>query len=688
MSCSNDTKSVKELGGYRFLIPSYQRGYRWDSGKEGDQVDRLLDDITSYLGHNGFSTQTYYCLQPLVVRKNSGDDSWEVIDGQQRLTTIFLILKYLEKHFPYENLPLFEIEYTTRAECKAFLNGIDELCDDPSANGNIDFNCIAKAYRTIRGFFDGKEENAKRFCELFTSSLRGDVRFIWYNVTSECDQQPGYEKSLFSRLNEGKIPLTKSELVKALLLNNIEGQLRLQIETDARPTSAPGLDADDVSQRVLVDVADCLDSMSGSIRLLIAAKMGQLPSAVGSREMGQLAQLLRQRIAEQWDRMELRLSDQEFWSFLYGQREDGKYPARMDFMLSLLVPEKEDVFVYYERRISSQDVTGVHTPEDIAVLKAWKEVTSLFQRLDDWFKDREIFHLAGFLRHMGVSIRQLMDFYEKEATGISDFKKRLRLNAIYMAIPGNGQSALKTSFDDEDPRDSSWLDDVVYNDGKSDVKNILLLLNILSILHNKESSQRFSFHHFLSEDYDIEHIKPQTPKDFKTRKQKEEFCKQVIDCLFSGYDDTKRGEIIKKITSVQRIHRKSIGIPDWGFADTGSIINMVKKIAAFLDDESMPDPGFENEELAMLGADSQGGGDGLGNLVLLDSSTNRKYGNAIFLVKRKTVMDREHEGRYILPCTRDVFGKMYTTTFSNPFKWTQADGECYLKSMKKLIEEA
>lgn len=75
-----ETKFVADIRG-SFYIPSYQRGYRWSE----TEVVRLLDDIYQ----NG---KKNYCLQPVVVRKK--EDRYELIDGQQRLTTLYLIYKY------------------------------------------------------------------------------------------------------------------------------------------------------------------------------------------------------------------------------------------------------------------------------------------------------------------------------------------------------------------------------------------------------------------------------------------------------------------------------------------------------------------------------------------------------------------------------------------------------------------
>ena len=85
------TRSIGELKGLTFRIPSYQRGYRW----EPQQVKQLLDDLAEN------PKNAPYYLQPVVVAPVSlknGDGVecvYDVIDGQQRLTTIYLILQAL-----------------------------------------------------------------------------------------------------------------------------------------------------------------------------------------------------------------------------------------------------------------------------------------------------------------------------------------------------------------------------------------------------------------------------------------------------------------------------------------------------------------------------------------------------------------------------------------------------------------
>lgn len=188
-----ETKLVGEIKG-EFYVPSYQRGYRWGE----DEVTRLLDDVYQ----NG---KRNYCLQPVVVRKKG--DVFELVDGQQRLTTLYLIYKYMKNVNPFFGEPAFSLTYETREKSADFLKTIDLAKQEE----NIDFWFIANAYKTIQKWFE--EDLQIRAMHIF-EYLKEDVRIIWYEVSENEDAI-----SLFTRLNIGKIPLTSAELVKAMFLS-------------------------------------------------------------------------------------------------------------------------------------------------------------------------------------------------------------------------------------------------------------------------------------------------------------------------------------------------------------------------------------------------------------------------------------------------------------------------------------
>lgn len=169
----------------------------------------LLNDIDEFIPREviGTDERTWYCLQPIVVKKRE-NNTYEVIDGQQRLTTIYLILHYLNQgYIETRRDNLFSIEYETREKSKEFLKNPEIENDD-----NIDFFHIHNAYKAICTWFSSKGTNFDD--SMYRSKFKFSSKVIWYETT---------EKdviSVFTRLNVGKISLTNSELIKALFLNN------------------------------------------------------------------------------------------------------------------------------------------------------------------------------------------------------------------------------------------------------------------------------------------------------------------------------------------------------------------------------------------------------------------------------------------------------------------------------------
>lgn len=192
------TKIIGELKEYRFFVPSYQRGYRWTE----HEVIALFEDI------NEFSTEDdkRYCVQPLIVKRRH-NGTFEVVDGQQRLTTIYIFMKIAS-----QGIPPFELEYETRSDSAKFLKS---LSDDGELDKekNIDFYHIANAYKKINQWLDCQPNKCDVKEELKTK-IRESVFFIWYEIPSNTDPI-----ALFTKVNLGKIPLTNAELIKALLLN-------------------------------------------------------------------------------------------------------------------------------------------------------------------------------------------------------------------------------------------------------------------------------------------------------------------------------------------------------------------------------------------------------------------------------------------------------------------------------------
>ncbi len=195
-----EPKLVGDISG-KFYVPSYQRGYRWGEA----EVRRLLEDIWE-------SRDNSYYLQPVVVKRHG--DEWELVDGQQRLTTLFLIFQYMMNEGLQSSGARYSIRYETRQDSAAYL----EELDPDKAQKNIDFFHMFEAYRRISEWFQAHDQRRQYVANKFYGALFEHVRVIWYEAPDDLNGA-----TLFIRLNVGRIPLTDAELVKALLLSRSRG---------------------------------------------------------------------------------------------------------------------------------------------------------------------------------------------------------------------------------------------------------------------------------------------------------------------------------------------------------------------------------------------------------------------------------------------------------------------------------
>lgn len=272
-----EEKIIGEIKG-DFTIEAYQRGYRWGE----DEVKHLLEDI------NEIPDGQKYCLQPVVVK--NVNDKYELIDGQQRMTTLYLIMKYLNAYVDIN----YSIEYTTRKSenghvgSKELLETIDTI-DLSSPSNDIDELFIKKSYSIIKTWFNGEKSKMMSFA----NKLQKYVTIIWYEVDDDEDSV-----SIFTRLNIGKINLTNAELVKALFLS------RGKKDSEGRYAGNP----------------------------------------YGIEENKQ------HEIALGWDSMEKDLHDEKFWSFITNEKSE-RYPIRMELLFDMIEmkPGNESNFYTFNR---------------------------------------------------------------------------------------------------------------------------------------------------------------------------------------------------------------------------------------------------------------------------------------------------------------------------------------------------
>ena len=156
----------------RYRIPAYQRGYRWASL----QVEQLLEDIRDFARRENPQPEDFYCLQPLVLRPTD-DGAYEVVDGQQRLTTLLLILRHFNARLAERyRQKLYTLEYETRPSLLEFLENPTE----ERASANIDFFHIDQAMKTIEEWFEQRESEV----ETIKAAFLNRAKLIWYELAS------------------------------------------------------------------------------------------------------------------------------------------------------------------------------------------------------------------------------------------------------------------------------------------------------------------------------------------------------------------------------------------------------------------------------------------------------------------------------------------------------------------------
>ena len=164
-----------------FVIPDYQRGYVWGKKREGEKnsVENLLDDLIVR-----FEGNTDVFLQGFTVTENRNEII--IIDGQQRTTCLYLLLKWLG----YDGE--FNIQYRIRQESNNFLKALkfDDIGEDKNEFYQ-DFYFFKKTLRIISSKLENIDKNtkleklhfAKRNSRSFEISLNGEL-FVIYPVVA------------------------------------------------------------------------------------------------------------------------------------------------------------------------------------------------------------------------------------------------------------------------------------------------------------------------------------------------------------------------------------------------------------------------------------------------------------------------------------------------------------------------
>ncbi len=642
--------SISELLERNFYIPSYQRGYRWTK----QQVEDLLNDVYTFAIKPNKSPKEFYCLQPVVIKPHQWErikpdgvtekiEGWELVDGQQRITTIRILLSYFIKtHLIGKTFKeryskdVFSIDYETRNDSEQFLSNIIE-----NDNSSIDFYHISQAYTTIDNWIKEKVKKEQvmldDICDSIIRTLvyniknqksEGVVQVIWYQI--EDGKNP---IDTFIRINLGKISLTNSELIKALFLQ--EGNF-------------------------------------------------------GS-DKNELAKLRQLEIANEWDRIENTLQDDDFWWFL--NKGENKKPSRIEFIFDLIksVAIKNDPEIKYresnpveleERKKTNPSIEETIGTDQFAtfrffyqrfdgksdfdfIKKEWSTITDYFNTFLEWFDNPIWYHYIGFLIYCGDNIVEIFNITQTDCNTKNQITEKLKIRVkarfvgVKWAVDENKQPYLDLSY--------------AKAKQKQYIKELLLLLNIQYVIEQSKVEKpefeeiesknlifKFPFKTFKKEQWDVEHIDSFTENPLSDRPTQIEWlttAKSDLDDVIEFKKDLKLAECIKSFTEDIK-SKESFELIQ------GDIIRIAGEET--------------NNELLK---------NNIGNLTLLDAETNRSYGNALFPTKRRIIIEKDMNGTFIPIWTKNLFLKYFDLKAGSRTKWTESDIKKYRKSIADKLQD-
>lgn len=458
-------------------IPNYQRGYKW----EISNVEDLLNDINNI---NNID-KNEHCLHNLTIIEN--ENKWEIIDGQQRLITIFLILKYLGKEY-------YSLSYRIRQNTEDFFNNeindiiknlkdnkykkeLELFNDMKNKNNNYDKQDIYYICRALFTIYNWFNKNYKdKPIEAFIEKLES-VYFYKHEIKTNIKGE-----TIFSNLNSGRVPLTDIELIKADLIINISK----------------------------------LETKGNENEILINEK--------------------RINIGRLWDEMESWLAQDEVWYWI-APKNNSLNKLSLLFDLCGELKEGENIYEKYYNYVYDKNLKC-----DYSKIKTiWNKIRNYYYTIKDWYLDNDLYHLIGIIVSFGININIIIED-NSNIKNKNELKSELKNEIIIHLKLTNENNELKSG-------DIDYLE-LNYKEDKSCIDKIFTLLNCLEGYNygknkfNEHFRYRFDIHNKYK--WSIEHIIPRNPKKDTIL----DYFNDIIKILYNEQNEELekiKGEIKEKL---------------------------------------------------------------------------------------------------------------------------------------------
>lgn len=625
-----ELRAIPDLLNKKYFIPEYQRGYRWES----EQVKCLLNDLLDYFKDKQ-SIEEFYCLQPIVVKRcdpetiienNLDEDDWfEIIDGQQRLTTIRILCSIYDSINSTPGCNTFNIRYSTRPDMDAIYDSLSAQYEPSTKKWvfnkgnkqwkNLDSVYIYNAAKTVVDWFNEVPTRKNIFGSHFFNNADEDksVQVVWYE---DCGNKDA--RDIFNEINDLTVKLSCSELIRSLFLSsNAKYECTLNLK---------GINDDTQEKLKKQDKAN------------------------------------RQRyVNTKWDEIEHRLSDERMKAFM-SNIEHIELRNNIELLFDLIAqkyvddkPEKKDplyTFIYFNKELNASNASQL-----------WQKVEKYYSILCGWMENSVFYHKVGYLNAIcsdDSTISELLHFAEtnKKHEMLAELDRRIKES---VKLKGGRKLSSLTYQDKND-----------YNY----IRKLLFLYNV-ELQRRQESQQFFPFELFKPlNNWTLEHIHAQNSECLPSddRKVWAIWARNNADTLvtlkFEEKQETKRSKLIEKLQiAAEKFEKKDK-------AYTHKTITDLFDEVADLYNQVNTDRTVENPRPVHK----------LTNMALLSQEVNTSVGCSAFAVKRLNIISLKNKGCYFPIGTMNVFQKSYSKN-QQLYEWSYQDRRSYMASLKWILRK-
>lgn len=474
------------LHGKKYSIPPYQRGYKWDT----KDIERLLKDINEFSPNEDLDL--FYCLQNITLVECS--DSFSVVDGQQRLTTLTVILSYLDEYGLINDKLQYNVRHETEEFLKEYIFKPSELktihnweelleiaCNKGKDYDYQDIFYLFNAYKTVQTWFEANPD----FVSVMKDKILNHVKLI-VNLPKNIEEQ-----ELFENLNGKRVPLDGADLIRALIITRVAKK------------EVGDLD-DSIKQNVLINER----------RVKIGLMLDRINLWWADENKKSYFHLFTK---------ESKASDENTISF-----NDVTYPINYFYKLYVLA--------------YGEGVLDMEFFEKKVIEDGFLEELQLLQRtMENWYNDKDLYHLILFTSIYArekIEEEPVLSFKEL----LHQWKKLYRKDFIRFLKRRIASTEVFNDLINQSERCKEENEKIAYSENWYDNKLVTVstLLDIISILSS--NSAYLPARHFKVYKEDLEHIFPQTPVGdrIKDKVKQTQILKEYLEIINQSLSEEEK----------------------------------------------------------------------------------------------------------------------------------------------------